>query len=63
MTGEEIKKKIDANNLKIEKAQKPFIFTLNKTIAILMKENVILREKCPHNFKNGICIYCGKEQE
>lgn len=32
MTGEEIKNKISENNEKIEKASKPFIFTLNKTI-------------------------------
>lgn len=62
MTGLEIKKKIEENNEKIEKASKPFIFTLNKTIACLMKENAELQKKCPHEFEDGICKYCGKEE-
>lgn len=62
MTGEEIKKRIAENNDKIEKASKPFIFTLNKTIASLMAENENLREKCPHDYENHVCKYCGKEE-
>lgn len=62
MTGEEIKKRIAENNDKIEKASKPFIFTLNKTIASLMKENEILMGKCPHEYENHVCKYCGKEE-
>ena len=63
MTSEEIKNKISENNEKIEKASKPFIFTLNKTIQVLMADNEKLREKCPHEFDNGICKYCGKENK
>lgn len=63
MTGLEIKERITENNEKIEKASKPFIFTLNRTIETLIKENAALQEKCPHEFEGDVCIYCGKENK
>lgn len=62
MTGEEIRDKINFNNQKIEKLLDPSTFVLNKEIQGLMEENENLREKCKHNFQNGVCIYCGTKE-
>ena len=41
----------------------PNQFTLNNTIAKLLKENSDLQKHCKHQFDNGYCIYCYKEKE
>lgn len=60
--GLEIKKKIDENNKLIESLVTPNIFTLNNTVAELLKENEILSKDCPHEYEDGYCIYCYKEE-
>ena len=62
MTKFEIKEKIDANNQIIESLLTPNRFTLNNTIAKLLEENDKLQAKCLHEFKDGYCIYCYKEE-
>lgn len=63
MNGTEIKNKIDENQAKIEKLINPVIFTLNKEVVVLMKENDELRAQCAHEYENGVCKYCYKEEE
>ena len=78
MTKFEIKEKIDANNQIIEALLTPNKFTLNNTVAKLyqrgykwaikqvlklLEENDRLQAQCPHEFENGYCIYCYKEEE
>lgn len=58
-----IKKKIDKNNEMIERLMSPNIFTLNNTVAELLKENAELQEQCDHEFEDGYCHYCYKEEE
>lgn len=62
IAGLEIKKQIDLNNQLIEKALTPNQFTLNNTVAALMTEIVELQSKCPHEFDEGFCIYCYKQE-
>lgn len=61
--GLEIKEKIDANNKLIESALRPNQFTLNNTIASLLLENDSLQQQCPHEYEEGYCIYCYKQEE
>lgn len=63
MKGFEIKRKIDCNNQLIEQLLTPNQFTLNNTIAKILEENQKLQEQCPHEYKNGYCIYCFKEED
>lgn len=62
MNGVDIRKKIDANNLQIERLLAPNVFTLNNTIAKLLKENAELQAKCVHVFQDGYCIFCDMEE-
>lgn len=57
-----IKEKIDENNKIIESLMTPNQFTLNNTIAKLLKENSKLQKHCNHEFEDGYCIYCYKEE-
>lgn len=56
MNGLDIRKRIDANNQKIQKALNKF--TLTDEINQLMKENAELREICPHEFAGTFCRFC-----
>ena len=62
MQGLEIKKRIDENNKIIESLMSPSIFSLNNTIADLLSENRELQRHCSHEFHQGYCIYCYKEE-
>lgn len=62
MKGFEIKQKIDANNRLIEQMLNPSQFVLNNTVKDLLKENDALQEQCEHEFVDGFCIYCYKEE-
>lgn len=61
--GLEIKQKIDENNKIIETLLTPNQFTLNNTIAKLLKENQQLQNECNHDFQDGYCVYCYKEKK
>ena len=60
--GLDIKEKIDKNNEIIQSLFTPNFFTLNNTVAKLLEENEKLQRKCPHEFRDGYCIYCYKEE-
>jgi len=62
LLGKDIKMKIDYNNQMIESLLSPNKFTLNNTVAQLLKENDELQKQCEHNFQDGYCIYCYKEE-
>ena len=62
MTNLEIKEKIDANNKLIETLLNPGTFALNNTIKDLLIENDTLQAQCTHNFVDGYCEYCYKEE-
>ena len=62
LLGKEIKEKIDYNNQMIESLLSPSKFTLNNKIAQLLKENEELQSQCLHEYENGFCIYCCKEE-
>ena len=59
----EIKERIDAINKKIEDCFYPNQFTLNGCIVEMTKEIEQLQSQCPHEFKNGYCIYCYKGEK
>ena len=61
MNGQEIRKKIDENNLKIQSMLNDFV--LNTEIQKLLDENEKLRAQCQHNFKDGVCEYCDAFEE
>lgn len=62
MTNLEIKQKIDENNKIIETLLNPSTFTLNNVIKELLIENDQLQAQCTHNFVDGYCEYCQKEE-
>ena len=61
MSGNEIREKIDANNLIIRSKLDNFVLT--DEIKNLLAENETLRNECPHEFIDGICIYCDGFEE
>ena len=61
MSGNEIRLKIDENNIKIRNKLDSFVLT--KEIRALLVENDQLRKECPHNFVDGVCIYCDGYEE
>ena len=60
MTGKEIKEKINFNNKKIQSILDPTVFILQPEVQKYMEENEYLKSICKHEYKNGVCIYCGK---
>jgi hypothetical protein len=62
MTNLEIKEKIDANNKIIKTLLDPSTFTLNNVVKELLIENDALQAQCTHNFVDGYCEYCQKEE-
>lgn len=56
MNGQEIRERIDSNNLKIRRALNKFVLT--DEINQLMKNNEELRAICKHSFENGFCKFC-----
>lgn len=61
MKGNEIKVKIDELSRQIEERIITDHFTLNKDIMEIENKIADLQAQCPHQFENGICIYCQKE--
>lgn len=62
LLGKNIKMQIDYNNQMIENLLSPNKFTLNNTVAQLLRENEELQKQCEHNYQDGYCIYCYKEE-
>lgn len=62
MNNLEIKKQIDANYNLIEKNFKPNCFVLDTETARLMEEISTLQNLCQHNFVDGKCEFCYKEE-
>lgn len=60
MTKEEIKNKVLFNNAKIKELLDPSVFVLQPEVQALMEENEELQAICEHEFKDGVCIICGK---
>lgn len=58
MTGQEIRKRIDENNLKIREAVETKFFTLNDDINKAIEDNYYLRSICKHDFEDGVCKWC-----
>ena len=63
MNGVEIRAAIDANNKMIQDIMSPNTFILNNVIRDLLNENHKLQELCSHQFEEGFCIFCDKEEE
>lgn len=61
--GEEIKRKIETNNELIEKILDVGQFILNERIVSLAEENDALQKVCPHEYEDGLCIYCSAEED
>ena len=62
MTGLEIFSLVQNKKKRIEDLSDPTTFVLNKEIEELNKEIDELQEKCEHKFTDGVCEYCGKEE-
>lgn len=63
MTNEEIRERINQNNLQIEAYMNSSCFVLDDRIRDLLEENKKLREMCNHTFENKSCIYCDTPEE
>lgn len=61
MDGNEIRLQINKNNETIRTKLDNFILT--PEIKKLLSLNEELRKKCPHVFKDGVCIYCDGFEE
>ena len=62
MSNKEIHEKIEANNDIIQSIMSPNIYTLNNTIAALIKENRELQKQCTHEFIDGYWRFCYLEE-
>lgn len=63
MNGAEIFSLVSKKKQQIEDLLDPTMFVLNKEIAILQEEINELQNQCPHEYKTGVCIYCGMEEK
>lgn len=61
MTNEEIFSLITDKREKIEKLTDFTTFVLNKEVVDLQNEIEELQAQCTHDYKDGLCKYCGKE--
>ena len=63
MTQLEINQEINENNRLIESLMQPNIFTLNNSVATLLKRNQELQGLCEHHYVDGFCEYCYKAED
>lgn len=61
MSGKDVRTKIDENNKIIRNKLDNFVLT--NEIKELLAENEALRTQCPHEFVDGLCIYCDGFEE
>lgn len=59
----EIKAKIDELNHRIEELLDPSCFVLIPEIEELNNQIFTLQTKCTHNYINGVCEFCYKEEK
>ena len=55
-------KKIQESQKLIEELLDPASFVLNKQIEELQQQIKLLQDDCPHEFIDGVCKYCQKEE-
>ena len=63
MNGPEIFSLIKTKKDRIEELIDPTTFVLNKEVEVLQAEIENLQQECPHEYDNGTCRYCGKQEE
>ena len=61
MRGHDVFNLITEKKQKIEELFDPTSFVLNPEVVKLEKEIEELQTKCEHNYVDGVCEYCGKE--
>lgn len=62
MTGSEIFSLVTVKRALLEDLIDPTSFVLNPEVENVRKEIEELQKNCPHEFVNGECKYCGKEE-
>lgn len=62
LTGPEIFEKIQENEKSIKEIFENSTFVLEPRIIALRSEINALRAECPHEFKDGECVYCGRPE-
>lgn len=62
MNGIEIFTLVTAKTKQLEDLIDPSTFVLNPEAKKLQEEIYELQTKCPHEYTEGICKYCGKEE-
>lgn len=63
MNGAEIFTRITVKRAALEDLIDPTTFVLNPEAQKIMNEIYELQTECPHEFVNGECKYCGKEEQ
>jgi hypothetical protein len=62
MTGSEIFSLVTVKRALLEDLIDPTSFVLNPEVENIRKEIEELQKNCPHEFVDGECKYCGKEE-
>ena len=62
MTNQEIFSLVTEKKEKIKKLTDFTTFVLNKEVIELQNEIENLQAQCMHDYQNGLCKYCGKEE-
>ena len=63
MNGLEIFSLVSKKKQRIEELLDPTTFVLNKEVEALQQDIAELQKNCPHEFNEGVCKYCGKEEK
>ena len=63
ITGEEIRNRIGEIYQEMEAISEPSLGILNEKIRDMFVEVDELQTLCIHEFQDGVCIYCGKEED
>ena len=63
MNGNEIYTMMVVKRAQLEDLIDPATFVLNPEAQKIQNEIYELQKKCPHEFENGECKFCGKEEE
>ena len=63
MNGPEIFSLVTKKKQRIEELLDLTTFVLNKEVEALQQDIAELQKDCPHEFEEGVCKYCEKEEE